>query len=149
MGGHPLRSPTDRSFGGPLPRQLANRTRAYPWTVLLPIKSETCDSNCYGVLGGVSTGYPPTTGKLLTRYAPFRRSPTGIATLAAPRLACVKPAASVHPEPGSNSSWYIFYYASSLSRLNQNQEINALESPCSHKDCCYLSCTCLPDFSMN
>ena len=24
--------------------------------------------------------------------------------LAAPRLACVKPAASVHPEPGSNSS---------------------------------------------
>ena len=27
--------------------------------------------------------------------------------LAAPRLACVKPAASVHPEPGSNSSLYI------------------------------------------
>ena len=26
---------------------------------------------------------------------------------AAPRLACVKPAASVHPEPGSNSSLYI------------------------------------------
>ena len=24
-----------------------------------------------------------------------------------PRLACVKPAASVHPEPGSNSSLYI------------------------------------------
>ena len=31
---------------------------------------------------------------------------------AAPRLACVKPAASVHPEPGSNStlSVYIFQY---------------------------------------
>ena len=28
---------------------------------------------------------------------------------AAPRLACVKPAASVHPEPGSNSSLYISY----------------------------------------
>ena len=27
---------------------------------------------------------------------------------AAPRLACVKPAASVHPEPGSNSSLYNF-----------------------------------------
>ena len=27
----------------------------------------------------------------------------------APRLACVKPAASVHPEPGSNSSLYILY----------------------------------------
>ncbi|WP_231488115.1 hypothetical protein, partial [Prevotella sp. MA2016] len=25
---------------------------------------------------------------------------------AAPRLACVKPVASVHPEPGSNSSLY-------------------------------------------
>ena len=47
---------------------------------------------------------------LLTCYAPLRRSPTSIATLAAPRLACVKPAASVHPEPGSNSSLYKFYY---------------------------------------
>ena len=28
---------------------------------------------------------------------------------AAPRLACVKPAASVHPEPGSNSSLYIHF----------------------------------------
>ena len=33
----------------------------------------------------------------------MRRSPPGIATCAAPRLACVKPVASVHPEPGSNS----------------------------------------------
>ena len=33
---------------------------------------------------------------------------------AAPRLACVRPAASVHPEPGSNSSLYI----SCFSKLN-------------------------------
>ena len=32
----------------------------------------------------------------------------------APRLACVKPAASVHPEPGSNSSLYIFKLHSKL-----------------------------------
>ncbi len=32
---------------------------------------------------------------------------------AAPRLACVKPAASVHPEPGSNSSLYIHFFSSS------------------------------------
>ena len=32
---------------------------------------------------------------------------------AAPRLACVKPAASVHPEPGSNSSLYNTLYLSS------------------------------------
>jgi hypothetical protein len=31
---------------------------------------------------------------------------------AAPRLACVRPAASVHPEPGSNSSLYILYTSS-------------------------------------
>ena len=35
-----------------------------------------CHILCYGVLGGVSTGYPPDTGKLLTRYAPLRRSPS-------------------------------------------------------------------------
>ena len=38
----------------------------------------------------------------------MRRSPSTIASNrhAAPRLACVKPVASVHPEPGSNSSLY-------------------------------------------
>ena len=68
----------------------------------------------YGVLVNVSIGYPPDKGKLLTRYAPLRRSPSEvIANLyAAPRLACVKPAASVHPEPGSNSSLYKSLYNS-------------------------------------
>ena len=68
-----------------------------------------CLSISHGGLVAVSAGYPPGTGMLLTRYAPLRRSPpTGIATRRdAPRLACVKPAASVHPEPGSNSSLYI------------------------------------------
>jgi hypothetical protein len=46
-------------------------------------------------------------GRLHTRYSPVRRSPSCIATNVAPRLACVRPAASVHPEPGSNSSLYI------------------------------------------
>ena len=31
---------------------------------------------CYGVLVVVSNGYPPDKGKLLTRYAPLRRSPS-------------------------------------------------------------------------
>ena len=35
----------------------------------------------------------------------------------APRLECVKPAASVHPEPGSNSSLYISYNSSLSSAL--------------------------------
>ena len=51
-------------------------------------------------------------GRLDTRYAPVRRSPSIKASFdhAAPRLACVKPVASVHPEPGSNSSLYIFFF---------------------------------------
>ena len=51
-------------------------------------------------------GYPPVMGRLHTRYAPVRRSPPIASNRAAPRLACVRPAASVHPEPGSNSSLY-------------------------------------------
>ena len=51
-------------------------------------------------------------GKLHTCYAPVRRSPANKASFvhAAPRLACVKPIASVHPEPGSNSSLYIYFF---------------------------------------
>ena len=73
------------------------------------LNQEGCPPRCYGVLVAVSSGYPPDRARLLTRYAPLRRSPSrSIATPhAAPRLACVKPAASVHPEPGSNSSLYI------------------------------------------
>ena len=40
-------------------------------------------------------------------YALLTRAPVATNVLlhrAAPRLACVKPVASVHPEPGSNSS---------------------------------------------
>ena len=47
---------------------------------------------------------------------------------AAPRLACVRPAASVHPEPGSNSSLYISYFSKLNPRtLISFKEINALE----------------------
>jgi hypothetical protein len=53
----------------------------------------------YAVLARVSPGYPPCMGRLLTCYAPVRhwapKDPV--------RLACVKRAASVRPEPGSNS----------------------------------------------
>ena len=57
------------------------------------------------VLPGVSTGCPAAGGWLHTRYAPVRhsQSPEGDFTV---RLACIRPAASVHPEPGSNSSLY-------------------------------------------
>ncbi len=45
-------------------------------------------------------------------YALLTRAPVAIKGSkllhAAPRLACVKPVASVHPEPGSNSSFLSF-----------------------------------------
>ncbi len=46
---------------------------------------------------------------LLTR-APVAGSLKQASNPAAPRLACVKPVASVHPEPGSNSSLLFIYF---------------------------------------
>ena len=65
----------------------------------------------------ISTGCAGERGRLDTRYSPVRRSPSQVASHlhAAPRLACVKPVASVHPEPGSNSTLYIIDFFSSCS----------------------------------
>ena len=62
-------------------------------------------------------------GRLHTCYAPVRRSPSIKASFnnAAPRLACVKPIASVHREPGSNSS--LFYFLASFASLTFNGQI--------------------------
>src|ERR1700712_1029605 len=55
----------------------------------------------YPVLAPVSKCYPRARGRLPTCYSPVRHSstPKGLSV----RLACVKHAASVRPEPGSNS----------------------------------------------
>ncbi len=66
----------------------------------------------YEVLIQISLGYPSVKGRLHTRYAPVRRSQSP--KTSTPRLACVKPAASVHPEPGSNSSSYILIFLRSF-----------------------------------
>ena len=62
----------------------------------------------YAVLAVVSNCYPPVWGRLPTRYSPVRHSVTKQSLRRDQvecfvRLACVKHAASVHPEPGSNS----------------------------------------------
>ena len=56
-------------------------------------------SPCHGHVAHALLTLPPVAGRVLLLPA-------------APRLACVKPAASVHPEPGSNSSLYIIYILS-------------------------------------
>ena len=54
-------------------------------------------SPCHGQVAHVFRTLPPVAARVLLLRA-------------APRLACVKPAASVHPEPGSNSSLYILIF---------------------------------------
>ena len=73
MGDLPLRTPTYRSLGKPLPYQLTNRTHAH----LLPPELSSLNNaiqRSYGVLFNISIDYPPVKGRLHTRYAPVRRS---------------------------------------------------------------------------
>ena len=71
-----------------------------------------CPPGIYAGSALLSQGCPPDRGRLHTCYSPVRRSPAGGASSspAAARLACVKPAASVHPEPGSNSPLLVIYF---------------------------------------
>ena len=73
----------------------------------------------YAVLVRISPGYPPCGGQvayvLLTR-APVAGSEKQAFRPAAPRLACVKPVASVHPEPGSNSPLFILFFSFLVSK---------------------------------
>ena len=73
MAGHPLRPATDRRFGGPLPRQRANQTRAHPIPPEFSPGSYAA-SWAYAVLAAVSGCYPPVWGRLPTRYSPVRHS---------------------------------------------------------------------------
>ena len=106
MAVRPLRPATDRRFGGPLPHQLANQTRVHPYPInLLPLSHAALWS--YAVLSVVSNCCPPDKGRFPTRYSPVRhchQETLPKINLSNPvRLACVRHAASVHPEPGSNS----------------------------------------------
>ena len=64
-----------------------------------PFRRRGCLLRRYTVLAKLSPGYPILEGRLPTCYSPVR-----LWRIAAPdRLACIRHAASVHPEPGSNS----------------------------------------------
>ena len=56
----------------------------------------------YAVLAKVSLSYPPLLGRLVTCYSPVRHFTHGLLHFLV-RLACVRHAASVDSEPGSNS----------------------------------------------
>ena len=107
MAGRPLRPATDRSLGEPLPHQPANRPRA-------PLQTRgRCRSPAlttihhqvplrYAVLARLSASYSPPGGRLPTCYSPGRHSTHPRRSFRV-RLACVRHAASVDSEPGSNS----------------------------------------------
>ena len=105
----------DRSHGGPLPRRQANPTHPHPVSRFM---NQPCGRSTYRALILISKGCARAQGRLDTRCSPIRRSPAPCASTqpAAPRLACVRPVASVHPEPGSNSSLYNFNYVCSPRR---------------------------------
>ena len=74
MGDLPLRTPTYHRLGGPLPRQLANRTHGQPAPPKISPRRDAPPRQ-YGGLIRVSTGYTPVPGRFHTRYSPVRRSP--------------------------------------------------------------------------
>src|SRR5215216_2488143 len=57
---------------------------------------------CHAVLALLSEGYPPLEGRSPTRYSPVCHSTNPLRDFRV-RLACVRHAASVDSEPGSNS----------------------------------------------
>src|SRR5690606_13417538 len=57
---------------------------------------------CHAVLAPLSEGYPPLEGRSPTRYSPVCHATNPLRGLRV-RLACIRHAASVDSEPGSNS----------------------------------------------
>ena len=102
MAGRPLRPATDRSLGGLLPHQLANPASAAP-LAQGPCGSPAFLFRAHAVLASLSTGYPPQEDTFRCITHPFAARRQGCPRAAA-RLACVRHAASVQSEPGSNSS---------------------------------------------
>ena len=103
MTDRPLRPVTDRRLGRPLPHQLANLPQA-------PLQANCSFNNChlamplhYAVLASVSERYSPLEGRLLTCYSPVRHFMHSPKRALIVRLACLRHAASVDSEPGSNS----------------------------------------------
>src|SRR5262245_47670578 len=82
-------------------------------------------AGCYAVLASLSGRYPPLEGRSPTCYSPVCHSTHGLLHFRV-RLACVRHAASVDSEPGSNS--HVKFVARRLARfreLAQGQLINA------------------------
>ncbi len=110
VAGHALTPATRRRLGRLLPYQLPDGSQAAP--PAMPWHAFT--SRSHPVLATVSSGCPGLEDTFLRVTHPFATSTTPEESLLV-RLACVKHAASVRPEPGSNPPSKISSSISSLS----------------------------------
>jgi hypothetical protein len=103
VGGHALTPPTDHRLGRPLPHQLPNPPQAHPEAPFGFTRQTESPSTC-----GISPAFAglfPTSGQVT--YVLRTRLPLTLSRKTeSVRLTCIKHAASVHPEPGSNSPYY-------------------------------------------
>ncbi len=103
----PLRPATDRSLGRPLPYQLANRPQPPPSAPLPALLPRTYAPGTVCGISSTFAGLSPTEGQvsyvLLTRSPLYLVSQYCYRETVLVRLACVRHAASVDSEPGSNS----------------------------------------------
>jgi hypothetical protein len=106
----PLRPATDRRLGRLLPPQLANRPQAHPKAarsrkpLLLSLHQQDLMRACRRFLAGIplfGAGHPCVTHPSATPSPSVKEQ--GV------RLACVRHAASVYPEPGSNSPSVVYF----------------------------------------
>jgi hypothetical protein len=100
----PLKTTTDRGLGKLLPHQQANRAQAHP-------RAGSFGFSVYKELATVSSGYALPQGRFLRVPHPSATASWGRCVATYPafvQLACVIHAASVDPEPESNSPWLRF-----------------------------------------
>src|SRR5262249_34220909 len=107
VAGHPLRPASHQSLGGPLPRQLANGAQAPP-RVMACKQRPSFTAGAETPVG--TSGISPPFGRLSqargwVTYVLLTRAPlySGSCPPFLARLACIRHAASVRSEPGSNS----------------------------------------------
>ncbi len=113
MAVHPLRPATHHRLGEPLPHQLTNGTQS-SLTAHIAFITRSCDPV---IISGISIRFQmlsQSVRQVLTRYSPSATFTRRIKY----RLACVKHSVSVHPEPGSNSSFNLFTQLSKLIGLH-------------------------------
>ena len=96
MADRPLRPANHRRLGRLLPHQQANGTQTHPPAINLSTR------RFYPVLAPVSKSCPRLKGRSSTRYSPVRHCTRHRSDFLV-RLACIRHAASVRSEPGSNS----------------------------------------------